>query len=200
MQCLQKCVRNVALGAVAVCGFGLGQANAAVVTFEIAGTYTPSTIAAPPCAVCTFSGTIEGDTTTGNFIINGTGEPNVTTTNIGTFDNILVQGGTTTGTDWGVSLQTDPTTLPFNPTNILQMIFSNNAAGLFLAGSGTIFPSDATSGCAVNSRVSCVISGTITLETTSATPLPAALPLFATGLGGLGLLGWRRKRKAQAVA
>ena len=31
-------------------------------------------------------------------------------------------------------------------------------------------------------------------------PLPAALPLFATGLGGLGLLGWRRKRKAQAVA
>jgi hypothetical protein len=31
------------------------------------------------------------------------------------------------------------------------------------------------------------------------TPLPAALPLFATGIGGLGLLGWRRKRKAQAV-
>jgi hypothetical protein len=31
-------------------------------------------------------------------------------------------------------------------------------------------------------------------------PLPAALPLFATGLGALGLLGWRRKRKAQAAA
>jgi hypothetical protein len=30
------------------------------------------------------------------------------------------------------------------------------------------------------------------------TPLPAALPLFATGLSGLALLGWRRKRKAQA--
>jgi len=28
------------------------------------------------------------------------------------------------------------------------------------------------------------------------TPLPAALPLFATGLGALGLLGWRRRRKA----
>lgn len=28
------------------------------------------------------------------------------------------------------------------------------------------------------------------------TPLPAALPLFASGLGALGLLGWRRKRKA----
>jgi hypothetical protein len=35
-------------------------------------------------------------------------------------------------------------------------------------------------------------------ETT--TPLPAALPLFASGLGGLVLLGWRRKRKAQAAA
>jgi hypothetical protein len=34
----------------------------------------------------------------------------------------------------------------------------------------------------------------------SSTPLPAALPLFATGLGALGLLGWRRKRKTQAVA
>ena len=34
------------------------------------------------------------------------------------------------------------------------------------------------------------------VSTPAATPLPAALPLFATGLGGLGLLGWRRKRKA----
>jgi hypothetical protein len=30
------------------------------------------------------------------------------------------------------------------------------------------------------------------------TPLPAALPLFATGLGAMGLFGWRRKRKAAA--
>ena len=34
----------------------------------------------------------------------------------------------------------------------------------------------------------------------SSTPLPAALPLFGTGLGMMGLLGWRKKRKAQAVA
>jgi hypothetical protein len=43
---------------------------------------------------------------------------------------------------------------------------------------------------------------TFTIEpAASATPLPAALPLFATGLGALGLLGWRRKRKgASAIA
>ena len=33
-----------------------------------------------------------------------------------------------------------------------------------------------------------------------ATPLPAALPLFATALGSIGLFGWRRKRKAPAIA
>lgn len=32
------------------------------------------------------------------------------------------------------------------------------------------------------------------------TPLPAALPLFAAGLGALGLLGRRRKRKGQVAA
>jgi hypothetical protein len=33
----------------------------------------------------------------------------------------------------------------------------------------------------------------------SATPLPATLPLFAGGLGALGLFGWRRKRKNSAA-
>jgi hypothetical protein len=39
-----------------------------------------------------------------------------------------------------------------------------------------------------------------TVTPVSATPLPAALPLFASGLGALGLLGWRRKRKNVALA
>ena len=34
----------------------------------------------------------------------------------------------------------------------------------------------------------------------STTPLPATLPLFATGLGALGLMGWRKKRKAAVLA
>jgi hypothetical protein len=34
----------------------------------------------------------------------------------------------------------------------------------------------------------------------SATPLPAALPLFASGLGAFGLLRWRKKHKSAAAA
>lgn len=44
--------------------------------------------------------------------------------------------------------------------------------------------------------------GTLTATTEgtlTTTPLPATLPLFASGLGVLGFLGWRRKRKARAV-
>ena len=47
-----------------------------------------------------------------------------------------------------------------------------------------------------------VPNGTNTYDGLSAgtVPLPAALPLFAGGLGALGLLGWRRKRRAAAAA
>jgi hypothetical protein len=42
-------------------------------------------------------------------------------------------------------------------------------------------------------------STALTLEISS-TPLPAALPLFASGLGAIGLLARRRKRKNAAAA
>jgi hypothetical protein len=42
-----------------------------------------------------------------------------------------------------------------------------------------------------------LVSGAMEL---SGVPLPTALPLFASGLGVIGLLGWRRKRKAQTAA
>jgi hypothetical protein len=41
--------------------------------------------------------------------------------------------------------------------------------------------------------------GNFQVATPAATPLPAALPLFATGLGALGLFRWRRKQKAAAA-
>ena len=40
-------------------------------------------------------------------------------------------------------------------------------------------------------------AGYVQIQSDMETPLPAALPLFASGLGAFGLLGWRRKRKAK---
>jgi hypothetical protein len=45
-----------------------------------------------------------------------------------------------------------------------------------------------------------VISGisiSETAATVAATPIPATLPFLVSALGGLGLVGWRRKRAGQ---
>ena len=39
-----------------------------------------------------------------------------------------------------------------------------------------------------------------TVTITTATPLPAALPLFASGIGAIGLAAWRRKKKAKPAS
>jgi hypothetical protein len=79
--------------------------------------------------------------------------------------------------------------------------YENDLVGLFF------IPVDATSavisGTFGNSQASSSAGVNLCLGgdgCVAATPLPAALPLFATGLGALGLLGWRRKRKAAALA
>jgi hypothetical protein len=52
-----------------------------------------------------------------------------------------------------------------------------------------------------NSRGVGINAIVFTAEDAAAVPLPAALPLFATGAGLMGLLGWRRRRaRANAVA
>jgi hypothetical protein len=40
--------------------------------------------------------------------------------------------------------------------------------------------------------------GTYVIGSVTTTPLPAALPLFAAGLGIIGLFGWRRRRRSGA--
>ena len=44
------------------------------------------------------------------------------------------------------------------------------------------------------------LPATLQATSTPVVPLPGALPLFASGLVGLGLLGWRRKRKPTALS
>jgi hypothetical protein len=63
---------------------------------------------------------------------------------------------------------------------------------------GLVFPDGAT--VATHARGINDLGQVVGLADVSPTPLPAALPLFATGLGGLGLLGCRKKQKPRAVA
>ena len=74
--------------------------------------------------------------------------------------------------------------------NTLDFLVQNSPASACDAGCQTLF-----GGNPFGLRVE--MTGTADI---SAVPLPAALPLFATGLGALGWLGWRRKRKAAALA
>lgn len=41
-------------------------------------------------------------------------------------------------------------------------------------------------------------TGSFLVKEVATTPIPAALPLFAAALGGLGFIGWRKKRAAAA--
>lgn len=57
----------------------------------------------------------------------------------------------------------------------------------------------ATRGFAPASGVTAQYFDNVSLEGVAATPLPAALPMFISGLGVLGMF-WRRKRKVTAAA
>ena len=101
---------------------------------------------------------------------------------------------TTGSTSYGASTVYGPfnTVLDGRFGNSLSFSISNYA-GLFSVEVGNQpiwFAANVTKG----------FSGQTLVADAIVTPLPGALSLFATGLGGLGLLGWRRKKKAQAVA
>ena len=79
-------------------------------------------------------------------------------------------------------------TVDFSAVNLVGPYFT--IVGLS-AGSG-----DGDSG---TNRGFTISSITVQVPATTV-PVPAALPLLVSGLGGLGLMGWRRKRKALPVA
>jgi hypothetical protein len=87
---------------------------------------------------------------------------------------------------------------PTGPSCYDQMVlqFSVDVAGLVANQGGLI----------VSGGADCIDCGpavgfaNMTGTIVAATPLPPALPHFATGLGAMGLFGWRRKRKqAEAI-
>jgi hypothetical protein len=162
----------------------------------------------------TFSGnaTLTPTGTPGDFVQNFTGSGNdtifgsFTSASTSTIDfssppNILISGGSFTetfgaGKLFGTSSGSGTASGTGTATLTLDFVFTGGT-GLFAGATGnakatgTITQTSPTTESITNG------SYTGTLEVV--TPLPAALPLFATGLGALGLLGWRRKRKAAAA-
>jgi hypothetical protein len=115
----------------------------------------------------------------------------------------------------GVQIAVQSTTGAFDFTNT-SGLNADSSLGLttdFYTGSGNIGTGPGEMGVVLAVNRTASVSGavvwtgnetgqglTLVYDYTPTTPLPATLPLLATGIGGLGLLGWRRKRKARAGA
>ena len=100
---------------------------------------------------------------------------------------------------------------PFGSARAIHINGSNSNSGTFegdaggasslihqLGSSGQIGGTDGAStvvGAALNSNDSANVADADAPVQVIANPLPGALPLFITGMVGLGLLGWRKKRK-----
>ncbi len=94
---------------------------------------------------------------------------------------------------WTVIGSSDPGGGPFSH----ELLSDIDAPLLFASAlvTGIGFFVDAPVGSAFND----LIGTEFTFDTVAETPLPAALPLFGTGLGVMGLFGWwKRSRAARA--
>ena len=83
----------------------------------------------------------------------------------------------------------------FNTSTYVNFEFVNP---LTTPGTDDLILSDSASyECNFCAPVRAIVSGDAASgDNVGATPLPTTIPLFASGLGALGILGWRRKRKA----
>lgn len=116
----------------------------------------------------------------------------------------IVKIGTAGATGTGITIDTPLTTAhasgafisrPIGPTDFLAFPFPLDASIVSLAAlpGGTRWSPDAGD-VGGDASLPEYIFGVATV------PLPGTLPLFTSGLGALGLLRWRRRRKAQAIA
>jgi hypothetical protein len=186
---------RLALFTILVALVSLWRVPANASTFVITGAS-----AAPPFAPTQLTGTMEVDVVGGTITSADFFAPDLGTNE---FTNIYFSSAS--GSNWELKVADTP--LPLPPGFQIDLVFTPSFDATHTAGSsdligftgGSIVSWIETGGpptdCALSS---CVLNGT-TGTIDPATPLPAALPLFATSLGALGLLGWRRKRKAQAV-
>jgi hypothetical protein len=162
----------------------ISSANAATVQFAASATFTDSFHDVLP-----LSGSLTVDTTTGLLAAADlmlVGEP---------WTKIVSQGFVSS--NYSVDIQTNvPNAGCFSGLpacfDTLSLLLSTGPNGLVQNGGGLIL-----SGLAnlLDAGFSIQLSGTGTLTSVSPVPLPSALPLFAAGLGIMGLFIRRRKRR-----
>jgi hypothetical protein len=179
-----KMVAAVFTAAIAFVFVAGSAATADVVTYSVSGNFANSA-AFLPGSILTID-TVAGTVSNSNLLISAGNNPSPA--NTFTDANLIENGSFQTPFHWGLVDGTDLTMFALGATAFQGFSPLGGAVGLV-----TYFgpwPGVFSGGS----------SDTVLTLTPLATPLPGALPLFATGLGALGLLGWRRKRKAQAAA
>ena len=164
--------------------------------FRTAETFTVG-IAGTLSEVDVFVGFQGGQLTAMNILSTSGGVPTTTVLGTGTFQSIDASGRAVFAASLSVTVGE---VLAIEPiANIAFVGWNGNFPGTYVGGQLFL---DAGSGFAATNFIgNSVASDFQTFVTTpSDTPVPAALPLFASGLGALGLLSWRRKKKAAALA
>jgi len=125
-----------------------------------------------------------GATANGNF--------NFTDYHAAVFDNSPAGSSLTDANPAPISLTNTTGLLTLGNTNGGTLGTLTLTAGTYYLRLFGLLPGNINSGHALSG-----ISGSLTV---AATPIPAALPLFATALGLMGFFGWRRKSTSAAVA
>jgi len=204
--------------------FGGVAAQAAVVTLSFSGTYDTgggtvfglSGVAVPYTYELTYDTTLDT-----NALFFPTGAALGTHTTTHEWHGYSVSGITGTSLTFGSQTWTVSDLLPRMPvagvsadlwfdtdiavsTPTLSWIHFQSAAGSLTLGDGVSDPTEifllSRSLIADDGIIGGLgFSDPMAIQAVSPIPIPAALPLFGTDLGILGFLGWRRRRKAQAV-
>ena len=163
------------------------------------GAGAAGTLSVHPVGVGDQSGLTDGDTTSVTIsptnIQFGSGTGNVS--------NALTTSITKAWSDSLGNFSETFTTVDFigrGTANTVAVLLEGLLNGPGFTNSTVFFLLTANQSLPPNGAISWSASESSTNPINNPAPLPAALPLLATGLGAFGLLGWRRKRKAAALA